>query len=147
MRITHRAIASTGLILALFEPALVAQTHPCDQQAPSTQTIQSGAPRFISFCSLATDNVEAAVAYVDGQAYDLLPVTAKTAPSASGYVQYETGTFLQVSRGDHVLEAAAYNRQQLTGLLQLGAKSPPVFFVAVDLTPLPGPPARLIVGR
>lgn len=130
------------VMLLLFGVSVgLAQTHPCDQPAPTTTVIQSGAPHKISFCSLASDNVEAVVAYVDGQAFDLLAVTARTAPSATGMVLYESPLFLQTTRGEHVLEAATYNRNALTGQLQLGARSLPFGFAAVDNTPLPTAPA------
>lgn len=124
-----------------------AQTHPCDQPAPATQTIQSGAPHKVAFCSAQTANVEALVAYVDGQAFDLLAIVAKTAPSASGMVLYESPLFLQVAKGTHVLEAALYNRNQFTNTLQLGAKSAPFSFDAVEDTPLPTAPVIKGVSR
>jgi hypothetical protein len=147
MRITHRTIASTGLILTLFGAPALAQTHPCDQQTTSTQVIQSGAPHKVTWCSPASDNLQALVVYVDGQAYDLLAVTPLTAPSASGMVQYESPLFLQVSRGEHTLEAATYNRNQLSGQLQLGPKSGPFVFAAVDVTPLTTAPVIKGVSR
>ena len=118
-----------------------AQTHPCDQPPPASTTIGSGAPHKVQWCSRQSDLIEALVAYVDGAPFDLLPVTAKTAPSATGDVLYESPGFLQVSRGSHVLILAVYNRNQLTGALQLGVPSPPFPFVAVDDTPLPTAPA------
>lgn len=140
-----------GLFTAVFvlcAATVTAQTHPCDSAAPTTQVIQSGAPHKVEFCAKASDNVEAVVMYVDGAAFDLLAVTAKTAPSGAGDVLYETPPFLQVSRGDHTLDAAAYNRNALTGQLQLGPRTPaPFVFAAADPTPLAAAPALKRVVR
>jgi hypothetical protein len=92
------------------------------------------------WCQPAADNIEALVVYLDGKAFDLLPISALTGPNAGGWVQYETALFLQVARGDHILEVAAYNRDILTKQLQVGLKTPPFLFAAVDNTPLPSAP-------
>jgi len=145
---TLRTVALGAACLVLFAPTVSAQTHPCDVQAPSAQTIASGAPHRAAFCAPAADTPEAAIAWIDGQAVDLIPVTATSAPSATGDVLYETTTrFLQVARGLHVLEMAIYNRNALTGTLQVGAKSAPFSFAAVDETPLPTAPAITGVTR
>ena len=133
------------LVLALLVSAatagLQAQAHPCDVPQAPDQTIASGAPHRVEFCSLQTDQVEAAVAYVDGVAFDLLPVQALSQPNVGGYVLYITPTpFMQVGRGTHTLQVAAYNRDALTDALQLGARSAPFPFGAVDPTPLPTAP-------
>ncbi len=134
------------MVCLLFAAPALAQ-HPCDQPSPTSVTIQSGAPHKILWCSQASENIEAFVAYVDGQVFDLLPVIARTGPNAGGWVQYETSLFLQVTRGDHVLEAATYNRDLLTKQLQVGLKSPPFFFAAVDTTPLTTAPVIKGVSR
>lgn len=130
------AIAALGV----WAVTLRAQTHPCDQPAPSTTTILGGAPHRVQFCLPQSDQPEALLATVDGVATDLVPVTAKTGPSATGQALYESGLFLQVPRGTHVLVLAAYNRDQVTGQLQLGTASAPFTFAAVDDTPRPGAP-------
>src|SRR5688572_16601143 len=88
----------------LLLPSLVsAQTHPCDQAPAPQSTIQSGAPHRVQFCQAQSDQIEALIVTVDGKPFDLLPVTAKTPPSATGKVLYETQLFLQVDRGTHTL--------------------------------------------
>ena len=128
-------------LLLVASVGLEAQTHPCDQPPPASTTIAAGSPHRVQFCARASDNVEAMLARVDSTPFDLVAVTARTAPSATGQVLYESGQFLQVPRGTHVLTVAAYNRNALTGQLQLGAESAPFTFGAVDETPLPAAPA------
>jgi hypothetical protein len=138
------------LLCALFllvPVSAMAQTHPCDQPAPLNPVIQSGAPHKVTFCSPATDNVAAVKVTVDGQAFDSLAATPITGPSLNGQVQYETPAFLQVSRGDHSLTAATYNRDQFTGQLRLGPTSAPFGFAAVDSTPLTTAPRIMGVSR
>jgi hypothetical protein len=136
-------VKTLGLSVILIGVAsgVSAQTHPCDQPPPVSTTIASGAPHKVQFCLPQSDQPEALLARVDTVATDLVPVTAKTGPSVTGLVLYESAVFLQVSRGSHVLTIAAYNRNQLTGQLQLGAASAPFPFDAVDDTPLPTAPA------
>jgi hypothetical protein len=149
MTLTARCfLVALALLLALVAAVEAsAQTHPCDITAPSAQTIASAAPHRALFCQPGSENAEAVIAWVDGQAVDLLPVTAKSAPSTSGLVLYETSLFIQVARGLHVLELSTYNRNALTGQLQVGAKSAPFSFAAVDETPLPTAPAIKGVTR
>lgn len=111
------------------------QTHPCDQAPPTTVTIASGAPYKVQFCS--ADSPEAMVGYVDGTAFDMVPVVARTAtPSTTGYTLYESNPFIQVVKGQHQLLVRLYNRNALTGQLQLGDAMPaPFAFTAVDDTP------------
>jgi len=135
-----RTIGFVAILVAVAS-GVSAQTHPCDQPPPTSTTIGSGAPHKVQWCSRQSDLIEALVVYVDGTPFDLLPVTAKTAPSATGDVLYESPGFLQVARGSHVLILAVYNRNQLTGVLQLGVPSLPFPFAAVDDTPLPTAPA------
>lgn len=130
------------LFLALVLPAL-AQTHPCDQPPPPQSSISSGAPYRVQFCQPQADQVQAVIAFVDGVAHDLLPVTAKTGPSSTGKVLYETGQFFQVAKGTHSMILASYNRDA-SGALQLGAATAPFTFAAVDAVPLPSVPA--IIG-
>lgn len=127
------------LLCFLVLPATAAaQTHPCDQPPAAQPTIQSGAPYRASFCALQSDKVEAALATVDSTAFDLLPLVLKTpTPSVSGKVLYETASFIQVPKGAHTLTIALYNKNTLTGLMQLGPASPPFPFAADDDTPKP----------
>jgi hypothetical protein len=112
-----------------------AQTHPCDV-TPTSQTIPYGVPHKVQFCSPKADNVEATVAYVDGIASALMPVTAVGTPNGIGLQLYETALFLNVSKGNnHVLEVSAYNRDA-AGVSQNGPKSPPFVFAVVDANPL-----------
>ncbi len=141
-----RTLALVCGLLAMSSPAF-AQSHPCDQAPTPQATIQSGAPHKIQFCAPQSDAVEAIVANVDGKPFDLLPVTAKTPPSATGKVLYETTLFLQVAKGTHTLAVAAYNRNAFTGQLQLGAFTSPFPFAAADDTPPPSVPAILGVVR
>lgn len=124
-----------------------AQSHPCDTPGPATQTVAADLPHRLQWCSPAADALEALIAIIDGTPIDLLPVTAKTAPSAVGKVLYESPLFLQVPPGQHVLTAAVYNRDALTGQLQVGLPSAPFSFAAVRNTPKPEPPAILGVAR
>jgi len=117
-----------------------AQTHPCDQAVAQDPVIASGAPHKAAFCSPQADLIEAAIAYVDGVAVDLLAVTPKTGPSATGQILYETPLFIQVARGAHLLEMATYNRNTFTGQLQMGPRSAPFRFSADD-SPIPAVPS------
>jgi hypothetical protein len=130
------------LVAALLAIPAVAhgQTHPCDQPPPPQSTIQSSSPHKVQFCLPQTDAPEAILAKVDGQPFDLVAVAAKTGPSTTGKVLYESAPFIQVPKGTHQLEVAAYNRNALTGTLQLGAFSSPLAFAAVDDTPKPAAP-------
>ncbi len=136
-----KTVAVLLLAVCLLAGQSDAQTHPCDQPAPTNATIQSGAPYKAQFCSKQADKIEAVVGFVDGQAFDLLPVTAKTGPSATGLILYESPPFIQVAKGAHVLEVATYNRNLFTGQLQLGPKSPGFPFAADDDTPISAAPA------
>jgi len=134
-----RVLIVVGILAAAASAATVrvqAQTHPCDQATVQNPTINSGAPHKAAFCQPQADLIEAAVAYVDTVAVDLLAVTAKTPPSATGKILYETPVFIQVSRGAHLLEMASYNRNTFTGQLQLGPRSSPFPFTADD-SPVP----------
>lgn len=142
-----RVILLSLILVTILEYSVDAQSHPCDQPAPATVTIQSGAPHKVQFCSPANDGVEAVLANVDSVPTDLVPVVAKTAASATGLVLFETTLFLQVSRGAHTLTVASYNTNALTGALQLGPASSPFAFTAVDDTPLPIPPSLRGVVR
>lgn len=123
-----------------------AQTHPCDQAAPATVTIQSGAPHKVQFCAKASDNVEAILGLVDAQPFDLVPIVAKTAtPSATGMTLYESAAFVQVPKGQHTLTVRLYNKNEFTGQNQLGAASAPFVFTAADDTPAPAAPNILNV--
>jgi hypothetical protein len=124
-----------------------AQTHPCDQAAPTTVTVLSGAPHKVQMCLPQSANAEAVLAVVDAVPFDLVPIVARTGPSATGQVLYESGAFVQVSRGQHTLTLRAYNRNALTGQMQLGEASAPFNFTAVDDTPVPAAPKILNVIR
>lgn len=143
-----RFISTVVVVLLLLVGELAAQpVHPCDAPMPTNQTIASGAPHKVQFCSLQSEQIEALVAYVDGVAFDLLPVTAVGAPSATGYVLYDSPSFLQVLRGAHTIEVAVYNRDALTDALQMGERSAPFAFGAVDPTPRPSAPQVKRVTR
>jgi hypothetical protein len=144
---TGRAIVVSLFLVTILDYRVNAQTHPCDQPAPATVTVQSGAPHKVQFCSPAGDGVEAVLATVDAVPTDLVPVTAKTTASATGLVLFETTLFLQVSRGAHTLTIASYNTNAITGALQLGPASSPFAFTAVDDTPLPTAPSLRGVVR
>ncbi len=121
------------------------QTHPCDQAPAATVTIASGAPHKVQLCAKATDNVEALLALVDATAHDLVPLVARTStPSATGLTLYESTPFVQVPRGQHTLTVRLYNKNELTGQMQLGDASAPFAFAAVDDTPAPA--AAKILG-
>jgi hypothetical protein len=135
------ATPSTAKILA------AAQTHPCDQPPPATVTIASNAPHKVQLCAQQSDAPEALLAVVDSQNYDLLPITERTGASATGLVLYETTLFLQVPRGSHTLTLRLYNRNVLTGQLQLGVAAGPFPFVAADDTPPAAAPKFLGIIR
>jgi len=123
-------------LASIIALAAFAQAHPCDQSTPPTITLQSGAPHKVQFCSTLADAPEAMLSTVDATPFDLVPVTPKSQPSATGQVLYESGIFLQVGKGNHTLTLALYNRNALTGQLQLGDATPvPLSFAAVDDTP------------
>lgn len=123
-----------------------AQTHPCDQPPATNVTILSGAPHKLQFCVPQSDNVEAIIGFVDNAAFDLVAVTVKTAtPNASGLILLESAPFIQVPKGSHQVYAKAYNKNQLTGQLQVGAASIPLPFAAVDETPTAAAPKLLNV--
>jgi len=126
----------TFALASIIALASFAQAHPCEQATPPTITLQSGAPHKVQFCSPVSDAPEAMLATVDATPFDLVPVTARSQPSATGQVLYESGVFLQVAKGNHTLAVALYNRNALTGQLQLGDATPvPLSFAAVDDTP------------
>ena len=136
-----RTILFAACIVALASSTSFAQTHPCDQAPPPQVTISSGAPHRVQFCSPQSDMPEALVAKLNGaQIVDLVPVVAKTAPSATGKVLYESALFLQVSKGTYTLEIALYNKNSVTGEMQLGLYSSPLSFAVVDETPRPSAP-------
>lgn len=132
-----RRLTLTLCALLACSSAAFAQAHPCDAAPPSSQSIPQNTPHKVVFCSPASDNVEAAVAYVDGVASALMPVTVKAAQSTvSGKVLYETPVFLSTSnRGNHTLTVAAYNRDA-AGVSQAGPQSPPFAFAVVAEAPL-----------
>lgn len=136
-----------ALTVAAWPTAARAQGHPCDAPAPGATTIAAALPHKLQFCALASEAIEALIVVLDGTPIDLVPITAKTQPSALGLTLYETTPFLQVARGAHVITAAAYNRNALTGQLQVGAASPPFSFGAVDDTPIPTAPSIRGVAR
>lgn len=135
--------ALVPVFLACGSLAAGAQTHPCDAASGGSAVLQSGAPHRVQFCEPAAAFIEAAVVWVDGQTFDLLAVSAVTGPNAAGLILYETPVFLQVARGTHTVEVAAYNRG-FGGELQLGAKSPPFSCVGVDDQAVP--PAPIVIG-
>lgn len=140
-------VIGVALLFLTLASLSLAQTHPCDQPPPATTTIGSGAPHKASWCSAQGDKIEALLANIDGVPYDLLPVTAKTGPSATGKILYESPLFIQVPRGAHILTLATYNKSTVTGALQLGAVSAPFPFSAVDDTPVPTAPEIKGVSR
>jgi hypothetical protein len=137
------------VLLCLLIPTLAsAQTHPCDQAPAATVTIVSGAPHKVQFCAKSSDNVEALLGLVDTQPFDLVPLVAKTpTPNAAGLTLYESGAFVQVPKGQHTLTLRLYNKNELTGQMQLGEASAPFGFTAVDDTPLPAAPKVLNVVK
>jgi len=129
---------------AIIALGMFAQGHPCDAPTPATMTIASGAPHRLQLCAQLTDAPEAMLVTVDGQNFDLVPITPKSQPSAVGQVVYESGQFLQVPKGNHTLQVALYNRNALTGQMQLGTPMPiPLSFAAVDDTPKAAAPKIL----
>jgi hypothetical protein len=134
------------LLVGAFTRLEAQVVHPCDVTV-GEQTIMSGSPHKVQFCSPQTDRVEALVAYVDGVAFDLLAVSAVSGPNATGWVLYDSPFFLQVQRGAHTIEVAAYNRNELTGALQIGPRSDPFAFAAVEPTPLTVAPRIVRVTR
>jgi hypothetical protein len=132
-----RQLLTLCAVLVCSSATAYAQTHPCDTPAPTSTSIPQNVPHKIQFCSPQTDNVEAAVAYVDGVASALQPVTAVGAKSpTSGLVLYETALFLSVAnRGNHTLQLSTFNRDA-TGVSQEGAKSSPFVFAVNAEFPL-----------
>ncbi len=149
LRLTGCVATLGGLMLwqLAFPTPAYTQSHPCEQAPPATVTIQSGAPHRVTWCSPLADHIEALVAFVDGTPTEINTVTAKTQASAAGLVLYESPLFLQVAKGAHILRVAAYNRNQFTGQLQLGAQSANFPFDAVEDTPPPTAPAIKGVTR
>ncbi len=133
------------MALVVLAPAIAAgQTHPCDENPPPQATIQSGAPHVVQFCGRQADNPEAMVALLDGTPFDLLPIVARTGPSTTGLVLYESGpSFIQVPKGSHTISVALYNRNVSTGQLQVGPFSDPLAFSAADEALPPVAPIKL----
>lgn len=132
-----------GLLVLLMLVAVAslagAQTHPCDNTAWAEPVLTSGAPYKLQFCAPQSDNIEAAVGFIDGAVFDLLPVTPIGTANTQGLILYETSAFIQVGRGNHLLYLATYNKN-LDGLRQRGDLAGPFGFGAVDPAPPPPPP-------
>jgi len=146
MHSASRLFSLTAAIILLASGNLFAQVHPCD--APDVpQVIQSGAPHSVLFCALSADAIEAAAVYVDGQPFDLVPVTAISGVSSTGWVLYESADVVQVAKGSHTVAVATYNRSNFSDQLQLGEKSFPLSFAGDDERPLPHAPVVRGVAR
>jgi hypothetical protein len=118
-----------------------AQTHPCDQPAPTSATVSSSGAYKVQFCAKPSDGLEAFVVYVNGTtAADLRPLTMVSAPNVSGYALYEGPKELTFPRGSYVVEVAVYNRPYPGGPTQLSARSSPLALAAVDDNPPPAAP-------
>lgn len=124
----------------------LAQTHPCDQPAPSSVTVSSGSAHKVQFCALASDKPEAFTIYIDNVASDLRPLTMVAPPSATGLALYEGPRELQFATGNHVVQVSLWNVQFTGGPSQEGAKSAPLSLSAVvNNPPAAAPSIRGIV--
>lgn len=136
-----------AILFVLSTVRVEAQTHPCDTPLWSDQVLTSGAPYKVQFCHPQSERAEAALGTVNGIAFDLLPVTAISSMNATGYVLYETTSFIQVPKGTHQFYIQVYNKNVLTGALQLGALAGPFVFGADDPTPPPSAPKPVRLVR
>jgi hypothetical protein len=135
------------LVVVLVASSASAQTHPCDQPAPASVTVQSSGTYKPQFCAKPADGLEAFVIYLNGTASELRPLVMVAAPNAAGLALYEGPQDLRFPRGSYVVEVAVYNRQYEGGPVQASAKSNPLSLAAVDDTPAPAAPKLLGVGR
>ena len=129
-------LLGTLAMLASAAIPAAAQTHPCDQPAPTTATVSSSGAYKAQFCAKPSDGLEAFVVYVNGTtAADLRPLVMVAAPNTAGFALYEGPKDLTFPRGSYVVELAVYNRQYAGGPTQLSAKSSPLSLSAVDDNP------------
>jgi hypothetical protein len=137
------------LVLALLAlPSMaVAQTHPCDQSAPTTQTVTTSAQHKVQFCAKPVDVPEAFTVYTNGTASDLRALTLVVAPNALGYALYEGPKNMTFPAGTVILELTLWNREYSGGPSQESARSSPLSLTGVVGNPVPTAPAGLRVVR
>ena len=138
------AVVTAALFLGLASGAQ-AQTHPCDQTAPTSVTVQSSGTYKAQFCAKPSDGLEAFVVYVNGVASDLRPLTMTVAANASGYALYEGPQELRFQRGSYQVQVSVYNRPYPGGPTQESGRSSPLSLSAVDDMPPPAAPKLMNV--
>ena len=133
----HSIVKSIVVVVCILRgSALVAQNHPCDRPEADGQLVEPGAPYALQFCAADADHLEAAIVTLDGVPADLVPLVARSAPSATGEILHEAQLVIRPSRGVHTLTAAGYHRTA-SGELRVGPTSPPFTFTAGDATAAP----------
>jgi hypothetical protein len=141
-------LCTAALVLLLPSLAAAQQAHPCDDPLEwEATTIQSGAAYYLEFCAPTASSIEAVALYLDGRAIEFVVVTAQGLPNGAGLVLYRTAPIIQVTRGPHTLEIAAYNRTAVEGTLQLGVRSGPFPFDGVDERAAPSAVSPLWIRR
>jgi hypothetical protein len=138
------------LMLGLVLSGAVVQsqsTHPCDQVAPTTLTVQSSGTYKVQFCAKPSDQPEAFTVYTNTVASDLRPLTLVVAANALGNALYEGPQELRFPRGTYQVELSLWNRQYAGGPTQEGAKSAPLSLTGVDDTPPAAAPVIMGIIR
>ncbi len=124
-----------------------AQTHPCDQGAPSSQTVTTSAQHKVQLCARASDAPEAFTVYTNGTATDLRALTLVVAPNALGLALYEGPRDLTFTAGTVIIEVTIWNRAYPGGPSQESARSSPLSLSAVVGNPNPTAPVGIRVVR
>lgn len=133
--------------LLMWSTAASAQTHPCDQATPTTQTVTTGAQHKVQFCAKPSDAPEAFTVYVNGVASDLRALTLVVAANALGYALYEGPKDLTFAVGTYTVQLTVWNREFTGGPSQESEKSPPFSLSAVVGNPPPVAPKVIGVVR
>jgi hypothetical protein len=124
-----------GVLVFVFTALVSAQTHPCDQNAPTSVTVGSAAAHKVQFCAKPADAPEAFSVYVNGIASDLRPLTMVVAANAQGFALYEGPRELQFPTGSHQVQVSVWAPEFTGGPSRESAKSSPLSLTAVANNP------------
>lgn len=124
----------------LFAGSASAQTHPCNEPRPTSQTIQTGAPHVDQICARPSDNPQGFIRIINGQPSDLLPLVMVLQPNAQGLALYECQCDVQFPKGTYQYQVRTYNVNVFTGETQLSEPSLPFVLAVVDDNPPPTAP-------
>lgn len=141
-----RTVVAAVFLLGIASSAQ-AQTHPCDQTAPTTVTVQSSGTYKAQFCAKPADGLEAMVVYVNGTASDLRPLVMTVAANAAGFALYEGPQELRFPRGSYQVQVSVYNRAYPDGPTQESGRSNPLALTGVDDNPPPSTPKLMGIIR